>query len=83
MQTVSARKAAISAKSRTGLEKWLTESSNLTLYRNFARIKSLYSVECGDQVLEAPQTFLNVGGRALVPDLPGLHDIPYWTQPAA
>ena len=34
----------------------------------------------GDEVLEAEQIFLNVGGRAAVPNLPGVQDVPYLTN---
>jgi pyruvate/2-oxoglutarate dehydrogenase complex dihydrolipoamide dehydrogenase (E3) component len=34
----------------------------------------------GDDLLEAPKIFLNVGGRAAVPDLPGVHDVPFLTN---
>jgi pyruvate/2-oxoglutarate dehydrogenase complex dihydrolipoamide dehydrogenase (E3) component len=31
----------------------------------------------GDELLKAPRIFLNVGGRASVPDLPGISEVPY------
>jgi pyruvate/2-oxoglutarate dehydrogenase complex dihydrolipoamide dehydrogenase (E3) component len=31
----------------------------------------------GEQLLEADQFFLNVGGRASIPDMPGIHEVPY------
>jgi len=31
-------------------------------------------------VLEAPRIFLNVGGRPAIPNLPGLRDVPYFTN---
>jgi hypothetical protein len=34
----------------------------------------------GDDVLGAELVFLSVGARALVPDLPGVHDVPYLTN---
>jgi pyruvate/2-oxoglutarate dehydrogenase complex dihydrolipoamide dehydrogenase (E3) component len=34
----------------------------------------------GDERLTAPQIFLNVGGRAAVPEMPGLHGIRYLTN---
>ena len=33
-----------------------------------------------DQVLQADRIFLNVGGRAVVPDMPGLSDVDYMTN---
>src|SRR3989304_998119 len=33
-----------------------------------------------DQLLEAEKIFINVGGRALVPPIPGLDQVPYLTN---
>ena len=37
-------------------------------------------VRVGDEQLTAPRIFINVGGRAVVPDMPGVHDVPYLTN---
>jgi pyruvate/2-oxoglutarate dehydrogenase complex dihydrolipoamide dehydrogenase (E3) component len=34
----------------------------------------------GEELLTAPRIFINVGGRAVVPDLPGVNDVPYLTN---
>jgi pyruvate/2-oxoglutarate dehydrogenase complex dihydrolipoamide dehydrogenase (E3) component len=34
----------------------------------------------GEEQLTAKHIFLNVGGRAVVPDMPGVHDVPYLTN---
>ena len=34
----------------------------------------------GEELLTAPRIFINVGGRALVPDMPGVRDVPYLTN---
>jgi pyruvate/2-oxoglutarate dehydrogenase complex dihydrolipoamide dehydrogenase (E3) component len=34
----------------------------------------------GAERLSAPQIFINAGGRAVVPDMPGVHEIPYLTN---
>jgi len=33
-----------------------------------------------DEVLEADKVFINVGGRAFVPAIPGIHDVPFLTN---
>ena len=43
-----------------------------------SRIRTPSAVD--DQVLQADRIFLNVGGRAVVPDMPGLADIDYMTN---
>ena len=37
-------------------------------------------VAVGDEMLSAPQIFINVGGRAFVPDIPGLEQVAYFTN---
>ena len=80
MKRVKARKDEISAKSRDGLETSLGSLENATVYRGHARFNSSTEISVGDERLSAPQIFINVGGRAVVPDMPGVQDIPYLTN---
>ncbi len=80
MKAVKARKDEVSGASRTGVEKMLRAMEGCTLYTGHARLESANSVRVGDQLLEAPRIFLNVGARAAVPDLPGLDQIEYLTN---
>ena len=80
MKRVKARKDAISGKSRTGVEGWLKNMANCTVYEGHARFESRSVVSVGDVKLTAPQIFINVGGRAVIPDLHGLNDVPYLTN---
>jgi len=80
MKRVKARKDEVSAKSRDGLESSLDKLENATVYRGHARFESPTEISVGDERLSAPQIFINVGGRAAVPDMPGVHEIPYLTN---
>jgi pyruvate/2-oxoglutarate dehydrogenase complex dihydrolipoamide dehydrogenase (E3) component len=80
MRAVKARKDTISGNSRTGLEHWLDSMEKCTVYRGHARFVSPTQVVVGDDVLTAPRIFVNVGGRAIIPDLPGLERVPYLTN---
>jgi pyruvate/2-oxoglutarate dehydrogenase complex dihydrolipoamide dehydrogenase (E3) component len=80
MKRVKARKDAVSGRSRTGLEEWLGSMENCTVYRGHARFESAHDVRVGEDVLHADKIFLNVGGRALIPDLPGIRDIDFLTN---
>ena len=51
-----------------------------TLIRGHARFEGPHTIAVDDRVLEADRIFLNVGGRAVVPDMPGLADIDYMTN---
>ena len=74
---VQARKAAISAKSREGVERWLKGMANCTVYQGQARFQSPTVVSVGAERLSASRIFINVGGRAATPDIAGLRDVPY------
>ncbi|MCU1238575.1 MAG: h16 [Candidatus Solibacter sp.] len=80
MKRVKARKDAISAQSRDGLENDLKHRANITVYQGHARFESPHEISVGDDRLSAPQIFINVGGRAIVPDMPGVNEVPYLTN---
>jgi len=80
MQRVKARMDAIVAASRNGLTSALENAANITLYRGHARFASLQAVEIAGQRLRAGRIFINVGGRALVPPMPGINEVPYLTN---
>jgi pyruvate/2-oxoglutarate dehydrogenase complex dihydrolipoamide dehydrogenase (E3) component len=80
MQRVKARKDTVSGASRTGLETSLDSTENITVYRGHARFESPHEISVGGARLTAESIFLNVGGRAVVPSLPGLDQIPYLTN---
>jgi pyruvate/2-oxoglutarate dehydrogenase complex dihydrolipoamide dehydrogenase (E3) component len=80
MKRVAARKEAISAKSRTGVEGMLRGTANVTVYQGGARFESAREMSVGGVRLAADRIFINVGGRATVPDMPGLADSGYLTN---
>jgi pyruvate/2-oxoglutarate dehydrogenase complex dihydrolipoamide dehydrogenase (E3) component len=80
MKAVKARKDAVVAASRNGLERSLKTLNGCTVYEGHARFVSPKEVRVGDAVLSADRIFLNVGGRALAPPIPGLDQVPYLTN---
>jgi pyruvate/2-oxoglutarate dehydrogenase complex dihydrolipoamide dehydrogenase (E3) component len=80
MTKVKARKDKVMTDDRVGVESWLDGMDNCTLIRGHARFIDPHTVEVDDQVLQADKIFLNVGGRAVVPDMPGLSDVDYMTN---
>jgi pyruvate/2-oxoglutarate dehydrogenase complex dihydrolipoamide dehydrogenase (E3) component len=80
MQAVKARKDMVSDTSRRGVENWLSGLDGCTVYRGHACFVSPTQVTVGDQVLDAERIFINVGGRALAPPIPGLDQIDYLTN---
>ncbi|GAY15150.1 FAD-containing oxidoreductase [Mycobacterium sp. shizuoka-1] len=80
MAKVKARKDGIVLGDRSGVESWLEGMDGCTLIRGHARFEDPHTLRVDDQLLRADRIFLNVGGRAVVPDLPGLSDIDYLTN---
>jgi pyruvate/2-oxoglutarate dehydrogenase complex dihydrolipoamide dehydrogenase (E3) component len=80
MQQVKRRKDEISSRSAHGVESWMRGLANATVYRGHARFESPRTVRVNDELLEAEKIFINVGGRALVPRMPGLNKVPYLTN---
>jgi pyruvate/2-oxoglutarate dehydrogenase complex dihydrolipoamide dehydrogenase (E3) component len=80
MAKVKTRKDKIMLDDRHGVESWLDGMNGCTVIRGHARFEGPHTVRVDGQVLEADKIFLNVGGRAVVPDLPGLSDINYLTN---
>ncbi|MGA8224686.1 MAG: FAD-containing oxidoreductase [Candidatus Acidiferrales bacterium] len=80
MKRVKARKDEISGKSRTGVESMLRNTPNCTVYQGHARFDSPKEVIVGEDLLTAPQIFINVGGRARIPSMPGVENTPYLTN---
>ena len=80
MKVVKARKDRIVSQSIQNLTQWLTDMPNLRLVRGHARFTAAHAVQVDGEVLEAPKIFINVGGRAVLPDWPGLHGVPMLTN---
>jgi pyruvate/2-oxoglutarate dehydrogenase complex dihydrolipoamide dehydrogenase (E3) component len=53
---------------------------NCTVYRGHARFESAHEVSVGAELLRGERIFINVGGRALVPEMPGLGQIDFLTN---
>jgi len=80
MERVWERTRGISDRSRSNVENWVAGMANVTLIRGHAQFESPRTLRVGDQLLEADQFFLNVGGRAVEPDFPGVKTVPYLTN---
>jgi pyruvate/2-oxoglutarate dehydrogenase complex dihydrolipoamide dehydrogenase (E3) component len=80
MKRVKARKDEISGRSNKGVEKWLRGLKNCTVIQGHARFQSSNSVVVNNEVLQADKVFINVGGRASVPAIPGIRDVPFLTN---
>lgn len=80
MKKVKERKDAVVRRSNEGLEQWLKNTQNLTVYEGHARFEDTHRVRVGAELLEAGQFFINVGGRASIPALRGLDQVSYFNN---
>jgi pyruvate/2-oxoglutarate dehydrogenase complex dihydrolipoamide dehydrogenase (E3) component len=80
MKKVKERKDAVVRRSKEGVEKWLKSTENLTVYEGHARFEDAHQVRVGDEILEGDKFFINVGGRASTPALPGHDHVSYFNN---
>jgi pyruvate/2-oxoglutarate dehydrogenase complex dihydrolipoamide dehydrogenase (E3) component len=77
LKQVNARRDKIVMNSRNGVEKSLRDNPKITVFTGTAAFTSATTVQVGEATLQAAQIFLNVGCRATIPELPGVHSVPY------
>jgi pyruvate/2-oxoglutarate dehydrogenase complex dihydrolipoamide dehydrogenase (E3) component len=77
---IKARKDAVVEVSRRAVERSLRSAERCTVYQGHARFTNETNVLVGGSVLNAEKIFINVGGRPSVPRIPGLDDVPYFTN---
>ncbi len=80
MAAIKKRKDQIVRDSSSGVERGLRELEGCTVFQGTARFESPRTLRVGDVVLEAPKVFLDVGSRAIVPNIDGLRDTPFLTN---
>jgi pyruvate/2-oxoglutarate dehydrogenase complex dihydrolipoamide dehydrogenase (E3) component len=80
MKRVKSRTEEIVRNAREGVESWMAGLKSATIYRGQARFSGPRSVEVSGEVLTADKIFINVGGRPLIPRMPGLDAVPYLTS---
>ncbi len=80
MKALKARKDTVLGKSRTSVEEGLRRLDNCAVFEGQARLESPTQVRVGADLLTADKIFLNVGGRATIPDLPGIEKIEFLTN---
>ena len=79
MKRVKARKDAVSGRSNKGVEEWLRKLKSCTVIQGHARFHSPHTVVVNGEELESNKIFINVGGRASVPEMPGIREVPFLT----
>jgi pyruvate/2-oxoglutarate dehydrogenase complex dihydrolipoamide dehydrogenase (E3) component len=77
MSIAAARARKVIEDARANTEASLNAMEGLTFIRGHARLSDPGTVLVEGELLHAPRIFLNVGGRAHVPPIPGSSDVPY------
>lgn len=80
MNAVIDRVVGIVSAARTGVEEWLSGMKGCTFIHGHASFEKAHEVRVGGRHLRASKIFLNVGGRARIPDISGLSDVTYFTN---
>ncbi|MEO8753031.1 MAG: FAD-containing oxidoreductase [Casimicrobiaceae bacterium] len=80
MKRVKARKDMVADTASGNIATWLKSTANVDVFEGHGRFESATSVRVNGELLQADRIFVNVGGRALVPDMPGLHEVSYLTN---
>ncbi|HXA36639.1 MAG TPA: FAD-containing oxidoreductase [Steroidobacteraceae bacterium] len=80
LRAVKSRKDGIVTGAREGVERWLRRMERCRVIKGHARFESPHEMRIGDELISAERIFLNVGGRALVPGMPGIDNVPYLTN---
>ena len=77
LRAVKARKETVVHNSRNGLENWLRSMERCTVFNGHAHFASPREVRVDGALLQAKHIFINVGGRAVIPKLPGIDRVPH------
>jgi pyruvate/2-oxoglutarate dehydrogenase complex dihydrolipoamide dehydrogenase (E3) component len=80
MKAIKARVDAIVQADRMGLEKWMSAMPGCTFIHGHARFEGANEISIDGRLIKAKKIFVNVFGRALIPDIACLEDVSYLTN---
>ncbi|WP_114428092.1 FAD-containing oxidoreductase [Phyllobacterium bourgognense] len=80
MKRVKQRADTVSFNARTGVERFLRGMGGCTVVQGHARFTGASEIDIDGAAFTAPRIFLNLGGRANVPDMPGIGDVEFLTN---
>ncbi len=61
-------------------QKGIDEQPKMRLYHGDAQFTGPHQIKVGDQALESDHIFINAGGRPIIPAIPGLDKVSYFTN---
>src|SRR6516225_4991296 len=77
---IVAQKEEVVLSFRGGHQRRVDARKNLRLYRGHARFVAPHQLQIGEELLESDKIFIDVGGRANIPAISGLRDVPFLTN---
>ncbi|WP_293903872.1 FAD-containing oxidoreductase [Phenylobacterium sp.] len=77
MSRVRERAHTVTLNARHGVERWLKGMTGCRVIEGHAAFVGPHEIEVDGERFTAPRIFINVGGRATVPDMPGVRDVPH------
>ena len=77
MPKVRDRARTVTLNARHGLETWLGGMDRCRVIRGQAAFVGPREIVVNGERLTAPRIFINVGGRAVIPEMPGVHEVPH------
>jgi pyruvate/2-oxoglutarate dehydrogenase complex dihydrolipoamide dehydrogenase (E3) component len=80
LATIVTQKNEVVESFRTGIKNKIKQHPNIQFFEGQARFTAAHQVQVGDTLLESDKIFINTGGRAAVPDIPGLDSVPFLTN---
>src|ERR1700694_4322587 len=80
MRAVKERMDGVVGDARARLGKWIGGMQHVSFIEGHARFASPRMVTVNGRDFEAERIFINVGGRPLVPEMPGIRDAPFLTS---
>lgn len=78
LEKVNSRKNNLINASRDGIENNIEANENITLFRGEAKFINNYEIEINTEIITAKKIFINVGGRALIPN--EFKNVPHYTN---
>jgi len=80
MEGVKRRKDRIVRQSVNRLKKWIAGMKHVSFVHGHAKFIAARRIAVKGRELEAERIFINVGARAAVPELPGVKEVPFFTN---
>jgi pyruvate/2-oxoglutarate dehydrogenase complex dihydrolipoamide dehydrogenase (E3) component len=80
LPAIVAQKDKVVQSFRDGRRKQMKRRPNLHFYSGQAKFEEAHKVRVGEELLESDKIFINTGGRAREPGIPGLNTVKYLTN---